>query len=105
MSNRRPESCKRLCFKLALRSSSAAQRTRITLSSWSVSAPARSDQHIPQGVHCCSSGMLARVSYVPYVSRFFCVQVGEDVIEQLKGIIDCSRHGEDFYGSDASMRV
>jgi len=24
--------------------------------------------------------------------------VGEDVIEQLKGIIDCSRHGEDFYG-------
>ena len=59
-----------------------------------------SDQRILEDTQCCFCDELALCARI--LTRFLhvCFQVEEDVIEQLKGIIDCSRHGEDFYGSD-----
>jgi hypothetical protein len=59
-----------------------------------------SDQNILEDTQSCFCDGLSMCACV--FARFLhvCVQVEEDVIEQLKGIIDCSRHGEDFYGSD-----
>ena len=59
-----------------------------------------SDKHIFEDTQCCFCDELAMCACIFARFLLFFVQVEEDVIEQLKGIIDCSRHGEDFYGSD-----